>query len=124
MLMLMPPYHGALQLADEERIFEHFAAVAEAARIPIMVQDAPLSGVSLPVALLARLAREIPEVSHFKIETPMAANKLRALIEAGGADVTGPFDGEESIHAVGRSGRGRDRDHAERAVAGPYPASA
>ena len=97
MLMLMPPYHGALQLADEERIFEHFATVAETARIPIMVQDAPLSGVNLPVALLARLAREIPEVSYFKIETPMAANKLRALIAAGGTDVAGPFDGEESI---------------------------
>ena len=97
MLMLMPPYHGALQLADEERIFEHFATVAETARIPIMVQDAPLSGVNLPVALLARLAREIPEVSYFKIETPMAANKLRALIAAGGKDVAGPFDGEESI---------------------------
>ncbi len=97
MLMLMPPYHGALQLADEERIFEHFAAVAEAARIPIMVQDAPLSGVNLSVALLARLARDIPEVSYFKIETPMAANKLRSLIAAGGTDVAGPFDGEESI---------------------------
>lgn len=97
MLMLMPPYHGALQLVDEERIFEHFATVAESARIPIMVQDAPLSGVNLPVALLARLAREISEVSYFKIETPMAANKLRSLIAAGGTDVTGPFDGEESI---------------------------
>ncbi len=97
MLMLMPPYHGALQLADEERIFGHFAAVAEAVRIPIMVQDAPLSGVNLSVALLARLAREIPEVSYFKIETPMAANKLRSLIAAGGTDVAGPFDGEESI---------------------------
>ncbi|MDE0054958.1 MAG: dihydrodipicolinate synthase family protein [Gammaproteobacteria bacterium] len=97
MLMLMPPYHGALQLADEERIFEHFATLAEVARIPIIVQDAPLSGVNLPVALLARLAREIPEISYFKIETPMAANKLRSLIEAGGTDVAGPFDGEESI---------------------------
>ena len=67
MLMLMPPYHGALRLADEERIFGYFAAVAEAARIPVMVQDAPLSGIDLPVALLARLAREVPQVGYFKI---------------------------------------------------------
>ena len=97
MLMLMPPYHGASRLADEKRIFEHFAAVAEAAGIPIMVQDAPLSGIDLPVALLARLAREISGVGYFKIETPMAAGKLRALIEADANHIEGPFDGEESI---------------------------
>ena len=97
MLMLMPPYHGATLRADEAGVFEHFARVAEAAGIPIMVQDAPLSGVNLPVALLARLARELPQVRYFKIEVAQAAAKLRALIAAGGAAIAGPFDGEESI---------------------------
>ncbi len=97
MLMLMPPYHGTGLKADEAGIVEHFARVAEAARIPIMVQDAPLSGVELPVPLLARLAREIAELGYFKIETAQAAAKLRALIAAGGAAIEGPFDGEESI---------------------------
>ncbi len=96
-LMLMPPYHGALLRADEERMFEHFAAVAGAADIPIMVQDAPLSGVSLSVAFFVRLAREIPQVRYFKIEMPGTAAKLRALIAAGGDAIAGPFDGEESI---------------------------
>ena len=95
--MLMPPYHGAVRLADEAGIFEHFGAVADAARIPVMVQDAPLSGVELPAPLLLRLARDIPEVGYFKIETPMAANKLRSLIEADQGFVEGPFDGEESV---------------------------
>lgn len=97
MLMLMPPYHGVSLRADENGIVEHYARVAEAAHIPIMVQDAPLSGVNLPVALLARLAREVPQVRYFKIEVPGAAAKLRALIEAGGKTIAGPFDGEESI---------------------------
>ncbi len=97
MLMLMPPYHGAALKAGEEGIVEHFAAVAEAARVPIMIQDAPLSGVDLPVPLLLRLAREIDEVGYFKVETAQAAAKLRALIEAGGDAIEGPFDGEESI---------------------------
>ena len=97
MLMLMPPYHGATLRADEKRIFEHFARVAEAVSIPLMVQDAPLSGVSLSVPFLANLAREVPQVRYFKIEVPDAAAKLRALIEAGGDAVAGPFDGEESI---------------------------
>ena len=96
-LMLMPPYHGALLRADEERMIEHFAAVAAAADLPIMVQDAPLSGVSLSVGFLARLAREIPQVRYFKIEMPGTAAKLRALIAAGGDAIAGPFDGEESI---------------------------
>ena len=83
MLMLMPPYHGALLRADEKGIVEHFAAVAKAANgIPLMVQDALLSGTNLSVPLLVRLAREVPQVSYFKIEVPNAAAKLRALIEA------------------------------------------
>jgi dihydrodipicolinate synthase/N-acetylneuraminate lyase len=97
MLMMMPPYHGATLRADDKGIVEHFAQVADAAKIPIMVQDAPLSGVTLSVALLARLAREVPLVRYFKIEVPGTAGKLRALIEAGGTAIEGPFDGEESI---------------------------
>ena len=97
MLMMMPPYHGASLRADETRMIEHFARVADAARLPIMVQDAPLSGVTLSVSFLARLAREVPLVSYFKIEVPGTAAKLRELIAVGGAAIVGPFDGEESI---------------------------
>ncbi len=100
MLMLMPPYHGAALRADEKGILEHFARIAEAALVPIMVQDAPLSGVQLSVPFLVRLAREVPLVRYFKIEVPGTANKLRALIEFGGADIAGPFDGEESITLI------------------------
>lgn len=97
MVMMMPPYHGVGLVPAEAGIIEHFQAVSDAISIPIMVQDAPLSGVSLPVPLLARMAREIDNVSYFKIETPFAADKLAALIEAGGADILGPFDGEEAV---------------------------
>ena len=97
MLMLMPPYHGAGLRADEAGMVAHFAHVAEASGLPIMVQDAPLSGVALSVPFLVRLAREVPGVRYFKIEVPGTAAKLRALIDAAGADVEGPYDGEESI---------------------------
>jgi 2-keto-3-deoxy-L-arabinonate dehydratase len=97
MLMLMPPYHGTGLRADEKGMLEHFARVAEAVPLPIMVQDAPLSGVALSVPFLVRLAREVPTVTYFKIEVPGAAAKLRSLIEAGGDAIKGPFDGEESI---------------------------
>lgn len=98
LLMMMPPYHGAGALrVDEQTIFDHFACVQDAAGIPIMVQDAPLSGVHLSVPFLVRLARELPLVRYFKIEVPGTAAKLRALIAAGGAVIEGPFDGEEAI---------------------------
>ena len=97
MLMLMPPYHGTGLRADETGMLQHFARVAEAVSIPIMVQDAPLSGVALSVAFLVRLALEVPTVRYFKIEVPGAAAKLRSLVEAGGDAIQGPFDGEESI---------------------------
>ncbi len=97
MLMLMPPYHGTGLKADETLMVEHFARVAEAAKLPIMVQDAPLSGVPLSVPFLVRLAKEVPLVRYFKIEVPQAAAKLRALIAAGGDAIEGPWDGEEAI---------------------------
>jgi 2-keto-3-deoxy-L-arabinonate dehydratase len=97
MLMLMPPYHGTGLRADEKNIIEHFARIADAAAIPIMVQDAPLSGVTLTVPFLIRLAREVPAVRYFKIEVPGTAAKLRGLIETAGDAIHGPFDGEESI---------------------------
>ena len=96
MVMLMPPYHGAGLRGTEAQTYEQFARAAEAG-LPVMVQDAPLSGVELSVPFLARLAREIAGVAYFKIETPQAAAKLRALIRAGGEAIEGPFDGEEAI---------------------------
>jgi 2-keto-3-deoxy-L-arabinonate dehydratase len=97
MLMLMPPYHGTGLRADEKGMLEHFAQVAEAGGIPIMVQDAPLSGVALSAPFLVRLAREVPLVRYFKIEVAGAAAKLRGLIDLGGDVIEGPFDGEEAI---------------------------
>ncbi|GAA6182038.1 dihydrodipicolinate synthase family protein [Shimia sp. NS0008-38b] len=97
MIMMMPPYHGVGLVPGEAGLLEHFQAVSDAINIPIMVQDAPLSGVTLSVPLLVKMAREIENVSYFKMETPFAADKLAALIEAGGADIVGPFDGEEAV---------------------------
>lgn len=97
MIMLMPPYHGVALKADETGMMEHFAGIAERIDIPIMVQDAPLSGVALSIPFLVRLAKEISAVRYFKIEVPGAAGKLRKLVEAGGPEIEGPFDGEEAI---------------------------
>jgi dihydrodipicolinate synthase/N-acetylneuraminate lyase len=97
MVMVMPPYHGATIRVPESRTVEFFSTLSEALDIPIMIQDAPVSGTVLSAALLARMAREIEHVAYFKIETAGAANKLRELIDLGGDAVEGPWDGEEAI---------------------------
>jgi 2-keto-3-deoxy-L-arabinonate dehydratase len=97
MVMVMPPYHGATLRVPEEAVFDYFARLSEAITIPIMVQDAPMSGTLLSPALLARMATEIEHLAYFKIETAGAAAKLRELIRLGGEAVEGPWDGEEGI---------------------------
>ena len=97
MVMVMPPYHGATIRVPEIGVYEFFRGVSDAITIPIMIQDAPVAGTPLSAAFLARMAREIENVSYFKIETPGAAAKLRELIALGGDAVVGPWDGEEAI---------------------------
>jgi 4-hydroxy-tetrahydrodipicolinate synthase len=97
MVMVMPPYHGATIRVPELGIFDFFRRVSDAISIPIMIQDAPVAGTPLPAELLARMAREIPNVAYFKVEVPQAAAKLRRLIKLGGDAITGPWDGEEAI---------------------------
>ncbi|MDR5782490.1 dihydrodipicolinate synthase family protein [Caballeronia sp. LZ065] len=97
MIMAMPPYHGATFRVPESAIYAFYARLSDALTIPVMIQDAPAAGTPLSAAFLARMAREIEQVSYFKIETPGAANKLRELIGLGGEAIEGPWDGEEAI---------------------------
>lgn len=97
MVMVMPPYHGATVRAGEAAIHDFFRTVSDALAIPVMIQDAPVAGTPLSASFLARMAREIPNIRYFKIETAGVAAKLRALIAEGGDAIEGPWDGEEAI---------------------------
>lgn len=97
MVMAMPPYHGATIRASEPQIFEFFSRVSSELQIPIMIQDAPVSGTALSAAFLARMAKELDQVAYFKIESAGAAAKLRELLRLGGSAIEGPWDGEEGI---------------------------
>ncbi|MCU1520128.1 MAG: Dihydrodipicolinate synthetase family [Arthrobacter sp.] len=100
LVMLMPPFFGATMKVDDDAVMEYFRRVSDGLEIDIMIQDAPMSPTSLSVTLLARLARDIPQIKYAKIETAQAADKLRALIAAAGNDLPGPFDGEEAITLI------------------------
>lgn len=100
MVMLMPPYHGATLRVEADGLRRFFAGVAERIDIPIMIQDAPMSGTPLPAELLAQLAIEIPNVQYLKVESAQAAAKLERVIELAGDACPGPFDGEEGITLI------------------------
>ena len=97
MVMVMPPFYGATVRVGEAGIQEFFRQVSDAISIPIMVQDAPMAGTQMSPAFLARMARQIANVSYFKIEVAGTAGKLRELIALGGDAIEGPWDGEEAI---------------------------
>src|SRR4051812_36865971 len=62
LVMLMPPFFGATMKVDDEAVLEYFRRVSDGLEIDIMIQDAPMSPTALSVPLLARLAREIPQI--------------------------------------------------------------
>ncbi len=93
MVMVMPPFFGATMAVPAGQVVEYFKRVADAIDIPIMVQDAPLSATPLPAPLLIDLVKQVPQITHVKIEVPFAADKLHALAGA----LPGRFDGEESV---------------------------
>jgi dihydrodipicolinate synthase/N-acetylneuraminate lyase len=98
--MLMAPFFGATMRVEEKHIVEYFKRVADGLEIDIMIQDAPMSPTTLTVELLARIAREVPQVRYAKIEVPRTAEKVRDLIAATADTMPGIFDGEEAITLI------------------------
>ena len=106
MLMITPPAGGPF--APEELV-AHFDAVAARAGVPLIVQDAPAqSGVEMPVALLARLANELPAVIAVKTEASPTAPRVGALVEAlgGSAGVMGGAGGLDFLNELERGASG------------------
>lgn len=90
-VMVSPP---RAPRCNADAVFRHFAAVAEAISIPVVIQDfPPISGFHLDADLLVRMCREIPAARTIKLEdapTPYKAARLRE--RTGGIEV-GIFGG-------------------------------
>ncbi|MDA8296713.1 MAG: dihydrodipicolinate synthase family protein [Actinomycetota bacterium] len=66
---------------EEGELFDAIASVAQQAGIPIVLQDALQTGVSLSPRLLARVLSEIPQAIALKTEAPGgAAHKIEQVI--------------------------------------------
>jgi dihydrodipicolinate synthase/N-acetylneuraminate lyase len=147
-VILQPPQPsaaGAGARITEDRLVDFFGAVADAAPVPVAIQNAPqYIGVGLSSAGLDRLSRRHPNVRLLKAEG--SAVETRALIELtegrmgvfqgrGGMEFTdvmragcvGMIPSVESCHVQARifelmqSGRAADEAEAERLYAGLAP---
>jgi 4-hydroxy-tetrahydrodipicolinate synthase len=79
-VMISPPRMAKL---NSDAVVRHFAGVAEAVEIEIVVQDfPPISGYTMEPALLARIAREIPRARTIKLEDPPTPFKTARILEA------------------------------------------
>ena len=79
--MISPPRMAKPSIRDA--VAGHFAGVAEAVDIEIVVQDfPPISGFTMEPALLARIAREIPRARTIKLEDPPTPFKTTRILEA------------------------------------------
>jgi 4-hydroxy-tetrahydrodipicolinate synthase len=84
-LMLLPPL---LYVGDDDEVVGFYRAVAERIDLPIMVYNNPQAsgGHDLSPALLARIAREVPQVVAVK-ECSSDARRIAAIVELGGLEV-------------------------------------
>jgi 4-hydroxy-tetrahydrodipicolinate synthase len=78
-VMISPP---RMPKINSDAVAKHFAEVASAVDIPIIVQDyPPISGYAMEPALLARIAREVAAARTIKLEDPPTPFKISRILE-------------------------------------------
>jgi 4-hydroxy-tetrahydrodipicolinate synthase len=90
-VMISPPRSPKL---NSDSVVRHFAAVAAAVNIPIVIQDyPPISGFAMEPALLARIVREVSTANTIKLEDPPTPFKTSRIREAAQGMEIGIFGG-------------------------------
>jgi len=79
-VMISPPRMAKL---NSESVVRHFAGVADAVDVEIVIQDyPPISGFTMEPSLLVRMARDIPKARTIKLEDPPTPFKTSRILEA------------------------------------------
>jgi 4-hydroxy-tetrahydrodipicolinate synthase len=90
-VMVSPPRAPKL---NSDAVLRHYAALAEAVDIPIVVQDyPPISGFAMEPWLLAKVAREVPAARTIKLEDPPTPFKTARILEQAGDTPVAIFGG-------------------------------
>src|SRR5580765_5727505 len=78
-VMISPP---RMLKINSDAVAKHFAEVASAVDIPIIVQDyPPISGYAMEASLLARIARDVPAARTIKLEDPPTPFKTARILD-------------------------------------------
>ncbi len=78
-LMISPP---RMTKINSEAVMRHYAEVASAVDLPIIVQDyPPISGYAMEASLLARICRDVPSARTIKLEDPPTPYKTTRILE-------------------------------------------
>src|SRR5205807_858273 len=93
-VMISPPRSPKL---NSDSVVRHFAAVASAVDIHIVIQDyPPISGFAMEPALLVRIAREVPAAQTIKLEdppTPFKTSRIREVAQGMDLGIFGGLGG-------------------------------
>lgn len=102
-LMIWPPDFFAL---GPDAVIEHLERIAEAAALPIILQDVPQAPISPALAL--RIADAVPLVDTIKVETNPTVAKVAAMVAAVGDRLTvlGGAGGGTIVEEYRRGARG------------------
>jgi len=112
-LMVAPP----AGLRNLDAVADYYLAVADASRVPLVLQDEPVTTqVTMPAAFLARLCGEVPRIEAVKLEEAPTLPKITRLRELLG-DCVAIFGGLGGVYFFEELSRG-----AHGAMTGfPYP---
>jgi 4-hydroxy-tetrahydrodipicolinate synthase len=101
-VMISPPRMAKL---NSDAVVRHFAAVADAVPIDIVVQDyPPVSGYAMEPHLLVRIAREVAAASAIKLEDPPTPFKTSRIREAAQGQPGGAVAGQPGGTTEGQPG--------------------
>lgn len=111
MVMAMPPF---IQRASDGEIRDYYAAIGEATRLPVCIQNyqGP-GGTPLSAAFMNRLVRDLPTVKYVKEETDFPGPMVTQLRELAGEHLKGVMGGKAGRHLL---------DEYRRGVCGTMPA--
>jgi 4-hydroxy-tetrahydrodipicolinate synthase len=107
-VIAMPP-HIRRRALSEEVILDYYRTIAEAARMPVFIQNytGPI-GTDMSAPFLLRLCREIEHVEYIKEETEPSTVKLTQIVEGNDGSVKGCFGGAGGRYLIEEHRRGTD----------------
>ncbi len=103
-VMALPPY---VRKPTIDGVLAYYAAIADAAQLPVIVQNAPPPfGISLPTPVVLRLVEEIPLVTYIKEERLPPTRSIGDVISGASPKLQGVFGGMAGMHLPNELARG------------------